>query len=225
MATVVIRINKKKEEASKITTNIIKSTYIDEFKDCERILIKPNLNSPQPSSTGATTHLEIIKGVIEALIDHHEIMIVESNATRSSFKDNIKGTGYDKLCNHFKIKIVNLSQTPTEQIILKGKNRSFILNLPSILFNGNIALINVPVMKTHIMAGATLGIKNLFGLIPQTNKSVYHPYLNELLVGIFRRFKPRLTILDGIEGMEGMGPLSGTPANAGVILTSTDTVA
>lgn len=77
-------------------------------------------------------------------------------------------------------------------------------------------------MKTHILTGVSLGIKNLFGLLPYKNKSLYHINIHDLLFAIYKRFQPNLTILDGIVGMQGMGPIFGEPANAKMIFAGGD---
>ena len=118
--------------------------------------------------------------------------------------------------------LINLSNEPiSKKIKLYGLQNSYEVEIPELLFNYDI-LINLPVMKTHILTGVSLGIKNLFGLLPCKNKSLYHINIHDLVFAIYKRFQPDLTILDGIVGMEGMGPIFGEPANAKMILAGDD---
>ncbi len=85
-------------------------------------------------------------------------------------------------------------------------------------------IVSLAKMKTHHWAGATLSMKNYFGLVPG---SVYGWPKNELhyigiptsIVELTRVFGPKsFAIVDGIVGMEGNGPIQGTPKKAGVMV-------
>jgi uncharacterized protein (DUF362 family) len=85
-------------------------------------------------------------------------------------------------------------------------------------------------MKTHHWAGATLSLKNLFGTLPGIcygwPKNVLHWHgIDRSIVDIALTRTPDLAIVDGIMGMEGDGPLNGTPVASGVIVMGTDLVA
>jgi len=88
-------------------------------------------------------------------------------------------------------------------------------------------VVSLAKMKTHHWAGATLSMKNFFGLVPGC---VYGWPKNELhLVGIpesivelNRIFRRSFAIVDGIVGMEGNGPIQGTPKSAGVLVMGSD---
>jgi len=86
-------------------------------------------------------------------------------------------------------------------------------------------------MKTHSDTQVTLGLKNMFGLLPDTPKSKYHNLgIDEVIVDINSLCKPSLTIIDGFVAMEGSGPVSGQPIEMGLVIAgkdvvSTDTIA
>jgi len=88
-------------------------------------------------------------------------------------------------------------------------------------------VVSLAKMKTHHWAGATLSMKNFFGLVPG---SVYGWPKNELhfigipesIVELNRIFRRSFAIVDGIVGMEGNGPIQGTPKPAGVLVMGSD---
>ncbi len=92
-------------------------------------------------------------------------------------------------------------------------------------------VINLPKLKTHNLTTLTLGVKNLFGLVPGTLKISYHAKLVEKerfaqgLLDILTFVHPNLTIMDAIVGMEGDGPSGGDPRPLGAILASADCLA
>jgi uncharacterized protein (DUF362 family) len=78
-------------------------------------------------------------------------------------------------------------------------------------------------MKTHHWAGVTLSMKNLFGIMPGQiygwPKNVLHwAGLIESILDINRAIMPNVSIVDGIVGMEGDGPILGTPVRSGVLV-------
>jgi uncharacterized protein (DUF362 family) len=88
-------------------------------------------------------------------------------------------------------------------------------------------IVSLAKMKTHHWAGATLSMKNFFGLVPG---SVYGWPKNELhyigipksIVELARVFPRSFAIVDGIVGMEGNGPIQGTPKPVGVLVMGSD---
>jgi len=60
-------------------------------------------------------------------------------------------------------------------------------------------------------------MKNLFGCIGSPRKVVYHPFLDEAIVGINRVLRPHLTI---VEGLVALGRF---PVKLGLIMAGVDT--
>ncbi|MBV6432664.1 MAG: hypothetical protein IANPNBLG_02806 [Bryobacteraceae bacterium] len=88
-------------------------------------------------------------------------------------------------------------------------------------------IVSMPKMKTHHWTGATLSMKNFFGLVPGAvygwPKNVLHQLgIANSIVALHRVFRNTFAIVDGIVGMEGNGPIQGSPKNAGVIVMGGD---
>lgn len=96
------------------------------------------------------------------------------------------------------------------------------LVLPTSLRRADL-IVSMPKLKTHHWAGVTLSMKNLFGVMPGVYygwpKNVLHLNgIEESILDITSTVKPHLAIVDGIIGMEGDGPIMGTPRSAGVLV-------
>jgi uncharacterized protein (DUF362 family) len=88
------------------------------------------------------------------------------------------------------------------------------------------AVISAAKLKTHTETGVTLGMKNMFGLLPDKFKAKYHfKGISNVIVDINTVLRPTLTIIDGFIGMEGRGPVRGTPIQMNLIIAGTDPVA
>ena len=91
-------------------------------------------------------------------------------------------------------------------------------------------IVSMPKMKTHHWVGATLSMKNLFGLMPGIvygwPKNVFHwTGIKRCIFDINATVRPHFAIIDGIVGMEGDGPIIGTPKLAGVLVMGRDLAA
>jgi uncharacterized protein (DUF362 family) len=92
------------------------------------------------------------------------------------------------------------------------------------------ALISVPVLKDHHLAGISLSMKNFYGAIHNPNK--YHanqcdPFVVDVVSHPLIAKKLRLTVLDGVRGLYHGGPM-GNPSFVwpyGGLMVSTDFVA
>jgi len=72
------------------------------------------------------------------------------------------------------------------------------------------ALVNLAKIKTHMHVVASLGIKNLYGLLSDEQRMTFHRQdVNIKLVEIMQRFRPEVTVLEGIWGLEGQAPICG----------------
>ena len=90
-------------------------------------------------------------------------------------------------------------------------------------------VINLPKIKSHVQLTMTMGVKNLFGCVPGKMKAWWHmeagkdsDRFGEMLVETARAINPNLTILDGIMGHEGNGPMNGVPRELGILGASSN---
>ena len=90
------------------------------------------------------------------------------------------------------------------------------LTLPATLARADL-IVSLPKLKTHHWAGVTLSMKNLFGVMPGVvygwpKNVLHHAGIPGSILDINAAVRPHLAIVDGIIGMEGDGPIMGTPA-------------
>ncbi|MCX8126607.1 MAG: DUF362 domain-containing protein, partial [Dehalococcoidia bacterium] len=69
-------------------------------------------------------------------------------------------------------------------------------------------LINVPIAKTHSLAGLTLGMKNLMGLI--LNPGQFHVNLAQRVADLTTLLRPELTVVDAVRILTAHGPTGGS---------------
>jgi len=88
-------------------------------------------------------------------------------------------------------------------------------------------VVNVPVAKHHSLSVATLGLKNIMGVMGG-NRGQIHARLPECLADVHRRVRTQLTVIDATRVLVRNGPTGGNLADVravGTIVASADVVA
>ncbi|MGF7119453.1 DUF362 domain-containing protein [Methanobacterium oryzae] len=198
------------------------------IKPESRVLIKPNVLIAKAPKEAATTHPIIIEAIINSVKSAGAVPIVGDSpgGPVGNLERYWKATGIREVCNRLDIEIVNFESAGVYKKKLNGNHYYISKQVLDADF-----IINVPKIKTHGLTVFTCAIKNMYGVVPGLKKTEYHKEapkpsdFSKLVVDIFSLSKPRLNIVDGIIGMEGMGPSAGNPKELGMILVSTDAIA
>lgn len=205
------------------------SNTLDQYKDLlpasktAKIFLKPNLNSNMNALTGNTTDLRIVAGVIEFLKENGYKNITIGEGTNSGFYRNgisvISRLAIDKLAEYYDVRMVDLNCSKKVEIEFEhGIKAHAAMECVDTDF-----FINLPKLKTHFEVGMSVCLKNMVGcLVGQENKKKTHKSLARNILNINKQIKPNLHIVDGLIGMEGLGPTRGTPINTGLIIVGTD---
>ena len=70
-------------------------------------------------------------------------------------------------------------------------------------------------LKTHAVTGYTGACKNLFGCLPDFDKSVNHPRIGKVIHDLVIAINPDLNVVDAFYGMEKNGPVQGIDVDSG----------
>ncbi len=86
--------------------------------------------------------------------------------------------------------------------------------------------IDVPVMKTHDQTQVTMGIKNLKGVLPLSERIRFHEEsVEQAIVDLYSLIKPQLVVIDGTIAGEGLGPGDCTPVRMDLVIAGDNAVA
>lgn len=160
-------------EYTQMTIRLLEEAKLEELipqKDC-RIGIKPNLVSPSEASWGATTHPEVVAGIIEYLQMHGytNLLMLEGSWVGDKTQDSIEVCGYDILSEKYQVPFLDMQKDTSSVVECAGLKLKICDQAQKLDF-----LINVPVMKGHCQTKITCALKNMKGLIPNTEKRHFH---------------------------------------------------
>jgi uncharacterized protein (DUF362 family) len=191
----------------------------------KRILLKPNLVEPHTGTGHINTHPMVVRGAVEAFLrlGASQVTVAEGPGHRRDSLLVLDESGLGKVLLEDRIPFVDLNYESAITVPNAGRyTRLRKLVLPSVLRQSDW-IVSMPKMKTHHWAGVTLSMKNLFGVMPGTYygwpKNVLHwEGIDNCIIDINATVRPHFSIVDGIVGMEGDGPIMGTPHPTGVLV-------
>ena len=195
------------------------------------VVVKPNLVEFEPESFINTNPL-LVHAAVEAFRARGaaSVHIAEGPGHRRNTLDLADAAGYFKIVPKFEDLFIDLNVDDVTRVNLPRQiSRLGKLYLPNTALRAGL-LVSMPKMKTHHWVGATLAMKNLFGLVPSGiygwPKNVLHwAGIAESIADLHAAFPRQFAIVDGIVGMHGNGPIQGTAKYAGVLVAGGDAVA
>jgi uncharacterized protein (DUF362 family) len=192
----------------------------------KRALIKVNFINTETWDSGATTDPMVVEAIILRLKDLGiEAIVVESDATVTNADKAYEATGMKEMVERNGVKFINLRYEKDKvKIPIPDCETLKSITVPRIVMES--AVISAAKMKTHMATKVTLGMKNMFGLMPAKYKAKFHMNgISKVVVDINTVIKPQLTVIDGFVAMEGRGPTGGDPVKMDLIIAGKDVVA
>ena len=192
----------------------------------KRIVIKPNMVSPYVPL--CSTHVDVTRATIDFLREYTSSKMVIAEGSAFDTKTGFQNYGYMSLSKEYGIELIDLNND--DSVDMKVYDRDFkeiTVHIAKTMVDADYRVSLAP-MKTHDCLIVTLSLKNVVVGSAQDDKKMLHqgyPAMNLNMYKIIQRIPPSLAVIDGWIGMEGDGPLDGTPVEMGIALASTDFVA
>lgn len=204
-----------------VVNNVIKTLGgLESFvQKGDKVLIKPNICGGIRGKKGSFTNPQILASTIRLLKDTGaSVTVGEADAYCRLDEGILTASGITQEG----IEVTNLSKGDFVEVdVPKGVClKRFTIN--KLVATADV-IISMPVMKTHNRAVVSLGMKNMFGILPN-KKMIYHPKLDQVIVDVCSVFPPNLTITDASTAMEGQGPFDGEPVELGLIIAGNNVV-
>lgn len=187
----------------------------------QSVVIKPNVcNSKNPDGM-VITDFSLIKAVVDIVRENgNDLVLVESDNISGSAVTRMEKSGLMGYLDDWDVDFINLSQDRYVEYPVAGTT----LKLPKTVLEADY-FINLPKIKTCAHTLVTLGIKNLYGIFQRKQKGKLHKHLDEILPFLAATIRNDLVIADGINCMEGNGPVVGNPVCLDLVLAGRNVVA
>ncbi len=188
------------------------------------VVVKPNFVSTTRAL--AATPLDATRAVLEVITKYYrgEVILAEGPAL-GDLHEALRNFGYLELKEHYNVEFVDLNKDDYEEFAVWGSSleKNVKVRVARTILESDF-VISVTRPKTHDTVVVTLSIKNVVvGAILKGYKHLIHqgyPAINLTIAYLATRMMPALAVIDGLEGMEGEGPVRGDPIRLGVTVAS-----
>jgi uncharacterized protein (DUF362 family) len=197
----------------------------------KRVLLKPNLVGLDPEGM-VNTHPLVVVAAREAFLrlGASRVTVAEGPALERDTEAVIESVRLRDYLDDVPKNFVDLNVDDVSPVKLQTRASPVReLYLPVSVLKSDL-VVSLPKLKTHHWAGVTLSLKNMFGVVPGScygwPKNILHwAGIERILLDLNSAVRPDFVIVDGIRGMEGNGPIQGTPKQCGVLVLGDDPVA
>jgi len=202
---------------------------IDRFvKPGETVLLKPNIGFSRPPRICATSHPDIIAEITRLCYEYgkaKKVYITDNpiNSPQSCFEISQIAAAAEKNG----AEIILPKQTLFKSITLEGGK---LIQKWPFLYEpiANVdKVIGIAVVKDHARSGASMTMKNWYGLLGG-GRNIFHTNINNIITELAMLVKPTLVILDATEIMVSNGPTGGSASDlkrVNIMIASCDQVA
>src|SRR5215469_8559869 len=183
----------------------------------KRVLLKPNLVESIPGSE-VNTNPQLVGAAATAFLTlgAKTVLVGEGPGHQRDTMLVLAETGLETQLRERLIRFVDLNRDEIVKVPLKTRFTGLeFLWLPRTVLASDF-VVSMPKVKTHHWAGVTLSMKNLFGVVPGVAygwpKNPKHwRGIHRSILDINAAVPVHFVIVDGVIGMEGNGPLHGSP--------------
>jgi len=204
---------------------------LDELEEIVRqgdfVVVKPNLTGGGSADSGATVHPKLLEVVLSMLrkLKPRRILVAEDAGWLLNNEQIFKKLNIDSVCKKAGVELVDLTKGNYSEVRITNGMLNDSIEIADLIMECN-KLIGLTTLKTHHQVGITIAMKNMFSNVPKDLKKKFHRGdLGKAVVDINLARKADFTIVDGLMGVEGLGPNRGYPVPMNLILGGADPVA
>ena len=196
-------------------------------KEGETVAIKPNVAFASPPMLGATAQPELVAQVVTLCLKAGAAQVIVTDNPINDPASCFTLSGVGKAASQAGAKVILPKEHHFRHTTLEGGK--LIKNWPIFFkpFENVDKLIGIAPLKHHARAGASMTMKNFYGLLGG-RRNIFHQDINTIIAELAMMVKPTLVILDGTEVMMTNGPTGGSVSDlkrANTLIASCDMVA
>ena len=197
------------------------------IKSGDRVVLKVNAAFASPSALSATSDPGLVAEVTRLCLHAGAASVIVTDNPINDPQSCFSLTGIAKAAESAGAKIVPPTPSAFKPTTLAGA--TLIKDWPLLIgpFSGVTKLIGLAPVKNHNRSGASLTMKNWYGLLGG-RRNVFHQDIHTIIFELARLVRPSLVILDGTTTMMTNGPTGGSLDDlkaTNTMIASTDAVA
>ena len=189
------------------------------------VVIKPNIGWDRTPEQAANTNPEIVSEVVRLCQDAGAAKVLVTDVSCNDPRQCFERSGIAEAARAQGAQVILPEERKFREIDLRGD----VLRVWPVFepFLSADKMINIPIAKHHSLTGATLGMKNWYGILGGQRHRL-HQRIHESLADLADFMRPTLTILDAYRVLMRNGPTGGSLADVALkqtVIAATDPVA
>ncbi len=179
------------------------------------VWVKPNIGWDRSPELAANTNPDVVATLVRLCFDAGAKTVKVGDNPCDIAQKTYVSSGIADAARKAGAEIVFLDRSRFRQMNIRGER---VRNLP--VYPGIVEcdlVVNVPVVKHHGLAGATMCMKNYMGVIE--NRKLFHQDIATCLADLTRFMKPQICVLDAMRILTAHGPRGGNPEDVALKMT------
>jgi uncharacterized protein (DUF362 family) len=183
-----------------------------------KVVVKPNVLTGRPPEYATTTNPLVIAAIIRMCLEAGADEVVVLDNPTASPRGAFQEAGLTQAVAEAGGKLKYLSSRDFERADIPEGEAITSWPFVTAALEAD-TLINVPIAKTHGMAGLTLAMKNLMGVMGGSRGEIHIDYARKI-TDVNTLVKPDLVILDAYRALMRNGPTGGNLADVRLLKTT-----
>ena len=169
------------------------------------VWIKPNIGWDRKPEQAANTNPDVVATLVRLCLEAGAKTVKVGDNPCDKAPNAYEASGIAAAAKKLGAKVVFLDESRFKEMAIKGEHVKNIPVYPEILDCDLV--INVPIVKHHVLANATLCMKNYMGVVLKRN--VFHQSLPTSIADLAKFMQPKLCVLDATRILKAHGPKGG----------------
>ncbi|MCG3177691.1 MAG: hypothetical protein BIFFINMI_00010 [Phycisphaerae bacterium] len=195
----------------------------------QRVLLKPNCIAGRPPEKATQTDGAVILSLARRAQALGAQVLVGDSPAWGTIQANLHRLGVHHPLQEMGVQVVDFRNARRVDTPPHCHYSHFLVASEALAAD---VVINLPKLKAHKQLGLTAAIKNMFGCVAGKRKAFWHFSAGDrsncfgwMLVELLATIAPALTIVDGVLGQQGNGPIDGEPRAFNWLIAGADAVA
>jgi len=191
----------------------------------DTVLVKPNIGWDRVPEQAANTNPEVVKTIVTLCLSAGAKKVIVTDISCNEYVRCFSRSGIKEAAESAGATV----ELPNDAFFKDVNMGGDVLGVRSVyrLYLEATKIINVPIAKHHSLTGATLGLKNWYGILGGRRNQL-HQHINESIADLANFIRPTLVVMDAIRVLKKNGPQGGNLSDVmqgNCIIAGTDQVA
>jgi uncharacterized protein (DUF362 family) len=175
-------------------------------KPGDRVVVKPNILTAAEPQYAVTTNPQVMAALVKMCLEAGASAVQVFDSPTTSVATAYERSGIERAVTEAGARMERMSQLKFKKTDIPAGRSIKSWSIYEDVLTADV-VINAAIAKTHNLAGLTMGMKNLMGVI--TERGSFHSNIHQRLADLNSAVRPTLTVIDAVRVLVRNGPTGG----------------